>query len=452
MEDRSNEVNLGNRQNALLPRSPQSFIVSAEIEINPCGPVIGSIRPPGSKSLTNRALIIAALAEGESVLTGALESEDTEVMIDSLRRIGVSIEHDTSSQTLVVSGNGGKFTGEHTEMFVANSGTSMRFLTALATLGKGSFRLDGIPRMRERPIGDLIEALKQLGADIKTEFDNSCPPVLVDAHGLPGGSATIAGSISSQYLSGLLMASPYARSEVVLEVDGELVSRPYVRMTTQIMRDFGATLEENECLRFVIPGPQKYQGRRYAIEPDASAASYFWGAAAISGGQVTVEGLSRDALQGDIGFCDALARMGCRVDYQDKAITVTGGTLRGIEIDMGEISDTVQTLSAVAMFAEGPTKITGVAHNRHKETDRIGDLACELRKLGASVKELADGMIISPGTLQAARIETYNDHRMAMSLALVGLRQPGVVILNPGCTSKTYPHYFEDLAAICHPA
>ncbi len=421
----------------------------AEIAITPCGPITGSIRPPGSKSLTNRALIIAALADGQSTLTGALESEDTEVMIDSLRRIGVAITHDAASHTLTVDGNGGKFRGENTEMFIANSGTSMRFLTALATLGSGTFRLDGIARMRERPIGDLIEALKQLGADIRTEKNNACPPVLVDAAGLPGGKAAIAGNISSQYLSGLLMAAPYAASEVQLEVDGELVSQPYVRMTTQIMRDFGATLQENDCRRFVIPGGQTYHGRQYAIEPDASAASYFWGAAAVSGGKVTVEGLSRDALQGDVGFCDALAQMGCEVDYQTDNVTVTGGELRGIDIDMGEISDTVQTLAAVALFADGPTTITGVAHNRHKETDRIGDLACELRKLGATVEEREDGMTITPGKLQPARIETYNDHRMAMSLALVGLRQEGVVILNPGCTSKTYPHFFEDLAQIC---
>jgi len=423
--------------------------VVAEITIAPCGPVTGSIRPPGSKSLTNRALIIAALAQGQSTLTGALESEDTEVMIDSLRRIGVSINHDPATHILTVDGNGGKFHGDNTEMFIANSGTSMRFLTALASLGTGTFRLDGIARMRERPIGDLIEALKQLGADIRTELDNACPPVLVSGKGLPGGKATIAGNISSQYLSGLLMAAPYASGEVELQVEGELVSQPYVRMTTQIMRDFGATLQENDCRRFVIPGGQTYQACQYAIEPDASAASYFWGVAAVTGGKVTVEGLSRDALQGDVGFCEALAQMGCQVDYQSDQITVTGGKLRGINIDMGEISDTVQTLSAVALFADGPTTITGVAHNRHKETDRIGDLARELRKLGATVDELEDGMTITPGKLQPARIETYNDHRMAMSLALVGLRQAGVVILNPGCTSKTYPHFFEDLAKIC---
>ncbi|MEW4455772.1 3-phosphoshikimate 1-carboxyvinyltransferase [Bremerella sp. JC817] len=421
----------------------------SEIEITPCGPIFGSIRPPGSKSLTNRALIIAALAQGRSLLTGALASEDTEVMIESLRAIGVAIDVDEINHTLRVEGNGGQFQGENTEMFIANSGTSMRFLTALATLGQGTFRLDGIKRMRERPIGDLIKALQQLGADIQTESDNGCPPVLVRAKGLPGGKATIAGNISSQYLSGLLMAAPYARSEVQLEVDGELVSQPYVRMTTQIMRDFGVTVEENDCRRFVIAGQQQYQARPYAIEPDASAASYFWGAAAVSGGKVCVEGLTKDALQGDVGFVEALRQMGCEVEYGKDSITVTGGKLKGIDIDMGEISDTVQTLAAVALFAEGPTRVTGVAHNRHKETDRIGDLACELRKLGAAVEELEDGMVITPGTLQPARIETYNDHRMAMSLALVGLRQPGVVITNPACTSKTYPLFFEDLAAIC---
>ncbi|GAA4437310.1 3-phosphoshikimate 1-carboxyvinyltransferase [Bremerella cremea] len=424
----------------------------SEIEITPCGPIFGSIRPPGSKSLTNRALIIAALAQGRSLLTGALASEDTEVMIESLRAIGVAIDVDDISHTLRVDGNGGQFQGENTEMFIANSGTSMRFLTALATLGQGTFRLDGIERMRERPIGDLIKALQQLGADIQTESDNGCPPVLVRAQGLPGGKATIAGNISSQYLSGLLMAAPYARSEVQLEVDGELVSQPYVRMTTQIMRDFGVTVEENDCRRFVIAGQQQYQARQYAIEPDASAASYFWGAAAVSGGKVCVEGLTKDALQGDVGFVEALRQMGCEVEYGKDSITVTGGQLKGIDIDMGEISDTVQTLAAVALFAEGPTRVTGVAHNRHKETDRIGDLACELRKLGATVEELEDGMVITPGTLQPARIETYNDHRMAMSLALVGLRQPGVVITNPACTSKTYPLFFEDLAAICQGA
>ncbi|MHC2071152.1 3-phosphoshikimate 1-carboxyvinyltransferase [Bremerella sp. T1] len=421
----------------------------AEITIPTCGPVIGSIRPPGSKSLTNRALIIAALASGRSTLSGALESEDTEVMIDSLRRIGVSIEHDAANHVLTVEGNAGQFRGADTEMFIANSGTSMRFLTALATLGEGTFRLDGIARMRERPIGDLIAALQSLGADIQTEFTNDCPPVLVRAAGLPGGHAKIAGNISSQYLSGLLMSAPYAKEDVQLEVDGELVSQPYVRMTTQIMRDFGATLDENNCRRFVIPGNQTYQARQYAIEPDASAASYFWGAAAVTGGKVTVEGLSRDALQGDVAFCNALARMGCEVTYESDRITVVGKPLYGIEIDMGEISDTVQTLAAVALFADGPTKVTGVAHNRHKETDRIGDLACELRKLGANVEEFEDGMTITPGVLRPARIETYNDHRMAMSLALVGLRQEGVVILNPGCTSKTYPHFFEDLERIC---
>ncbi len=387
------------------------------------------------------------------MLSGALESEDTEVMIESLRRLGVSIEHDTAAHTITVKGNGGNFSTDGVEMFIANSGTSMRFLTALATLGKGTCRLDGIPRMRERPIADLIDALRQLGAEIRSEADNGCPPVVVHAQGLPGGKAQIGGNISSQYLSGLLMAAPYAQNDVELEVRGELVSQPYVRMTTQIMRDFGASVEENQCQRFVIPGGQRYVARHYAIEPDASAASYFWGVAAVTGGTVTVEGLSRDALQGDVAFCECLQQMGCEVQYAQDGITVAGRPLlRGIEVDMGHISDTVQTLAAVSLFADGPTKISGVAHNRHKETDRIADLARELRKLGAEVDEFADGLTIKPRAVQPARIETYNDHRMAMSLALVGLKQEGVVILNPSCTSKTYPRYFEDLERLCRSA
>jgi len=420
-----------------------------EIEIAPTGPIQASIRPPGSKSLTNRALIIAALAKGRSSLTGALESEDTEVMIESLRKMGVFIDEDHNQHTLVVDGCGGQFQLDHIELFIANSGTSMRFLTAMVSVGTGNFRLDGIARMRERPIGDLIDTLRALGSDIRTETDNRCPPVLVSAKGLPGGKATIAGSISSQYLSGLLMAAPYANRDVELTVEGELVSVPYVEMTMQIMRDFGVKVESEDYQRFHIPSNQCYQARQYDIEPDASAASYFWGAAAVTQGKVTVQGLSQDALQGDVGFCECLEKMGCEVDYQPHEITVVGKPLRGIEVDMGTISDTVQTLAAVALFAEGPTKITGVAHNRHKETDRISDLSTELRRLGAEVNEFEDGLEIHPRPLLAARIETYNDHRMAMSLALVGLKVPGVVILNPSCTGKTYPHFFQDLERLC---
>jgi 3-phosphoshikimate 1-carboxyvinyltransferase len=331
------------------------------------------------------------------------------------------------------------------DLFVGNSGTTIRFLTALTAAGHGQFRLDGVERMRQRPIGDLLDTLHRLGADVRSENNNGCPPVIVNARGLPGGRAQVRGDVSSQFLSGLLMAAPLAESDVELIVEGELVSQPYVTMTLAVMKSFGVRAEAGDLSRFVIPAPQIYQGREYAIEPDASAASYFWAAAAIAGGTIEVEGLAQNALQGDVAFCDCLQRMGCAVDYREKSIAVSGGPLRGVEVDMNAISDTVQTLAAVALFAAGPTTITGVAHNRYKETDRIADLACELRKIGADVEERPDGLRIIPEVRREAEIETYNDHRMAMSMALVGLGGPAVTIKNPGCTAKTYPRFFEDL-------
>jgi 3-phosphoshikimate 1-carboxyvinyltransferase len=421
------------------------------IEIQPAGPIHGSIRPPGSKSITNRALPCAALAAGVSTLRGALDSEDTRVMIDCLSKLGIRVESEAEGTLLRVHGCGGKIPASAADLFVANSGTTIRFLTALVTLGHGTYRLDGIPRMRERPIGDLIEALGQLGADVRSEMNNGCPPVIVEARGLHGATTRVRGDISSQYLSGLLLAAPYASSGFDIVVDGTLVSQPYVLMTLAVMRSFGVVVASDGLTCFQIPAPRKYHGCDYAIEPDASAASYFWAAAAITGGRVTVDGLARHALQGDVAFCNCLAQMGCEVEYDKRATTVTGGKLRGVNVDMNAISDTVQTLAAVALFAEGPTTITGVRHIRHKETDRIGDLARELRKFGAIVDELPDGLRISPPAVpQPATIDTYHDHRMAMSLALVGLNVPGVIINDPACTAKTYPRYFDDLARIAH--
>jgi len=418
------------------------------IEIRPSGPVRGSIRPPGSKSITNRALVCAALAEGESTLVGALDSEDTRVMIEALRQLGLSVDHDRHARTIRVAGCGGRIPTSRADLYVANSGTTVRFLTAMVALGQGTFRLAGTPRMRQRPIQDLIDALGQLGADVRAESPTGCPPVVARSSGLPGGRAKVAGNISSQFLSGLLMAAPCAEHDVELVVEGELVSKPYVEMTLAVMRAFGVRVDDHGLTRFVIPAGRCYQAKRYEIEPDASAASYFFAAAAITGGVVTVEGLSRNSLQGDVAFCDCLERMGCDVDYGADTITVTGRPLRGIEIDMNAISDTVQTLAAVALFAEEPTIVRNVAHIRHKETDRIAALAAELRKLGADVAEYDDGLRITPGELHGAQIDTYDDHRMAMSLALVGLSVPGVVIRDPGCTAKTYPQFFEDLARL----
>ena len=415
----------------------------------------GTIRPPGSKSITNRALVCAALAKGESTLSGALDSEDTRVMIECLGRLGIRVESRDGGKTLIVQGCGGKIPAKEADLFVGNSGTTIRFLTALCAIGQATYRLDGIERMRERPIGDLLDALRQLGVDCRGEVREGFPPVIVNGHGLPGGEATVRGDISSQFLSGLLMAGVCnGGSDVELHVEGELVSKPYIAMTLRVMEAFGAAVQVQDDFRyFDIPDNVSYRGCRYEIEPDASAASYFWGAAAITGGEVTVEGLTKESLQGDVKFVECLEAMGCRVSYSASGITVAGRAVRGIEVDMNAISDTVQTLAAVALFAEGATTIRGVAHIRHKETDRIGDLARELRKFGAGAEEFEDGLRITPARNVSEgpptiEIETYNDHRMAMSLALPGLMIPGITVLNPGCTAKTYPQYFDDLARL----
>ncbi len=427
--------------------------MSDSIEIQPVdGPLRATIRPPGSKSITNRALICAALAEGTSTLRGALHSDDTQVMIDGLRSLGIGIAVEEGGKTLVVEGCGGLPPATEADLFVGNSGTTIRFLTALATLGRGEFRLDGIARMRERPIGDLASALGQLGARVVCEGANGCPPVVVTADRLPGGTATIRGDISSQYLSGLLMAAPYAQRQVTLAVEGILVSIPYVAMTLAVMKSFGIEADTaDEYSKIVVPNDRGYRACEYAIEPDASAASYFWAAAAVTGGEVTVCGLDHNSLQGDVAFVDCLRQMGCKVQSDAKGITVVGDRLRGIDVDMNAISDTVQTLAVVALFAEGPTVIRNVGHIRHKETDRLAAVATELRKLGAEVVEHPTGLEITPRRRTGATIDTYDDHRMAMSFAIAGLGQTGVVICDPKCTAKTYPRFFEDLTAIGEP-
>jgi len=417
-------------------------------------PIRGRIRPPGSKSITNRALVCAALAKGTSTLTGALDSEDTRVMIESLGRLGIKVETQDEGTTLTVHGCDGQIPAKQSDLFVGNSGTTIRFLTAVCALGHGTYRLDGIPRMRERPIGDLLDALSDLGAICRCEMRDGFPPVLIEANGLKckDEGTWIRGSISSQFLSALLLAAPYSETDVEIFVEGQLVSKPYITMTLQIMERFGVLVDVVNWDYFHLENTLRYSNRRFVVEPDASAASYFWAAAAITGGEVTVEGLNKDSLQGDVGFVECLEQMGSRVTYSSDGITVTGRAERGIELDMNAISDTVQTLAVVALFANGQTTIRGVAHIRHKETDRIGDLARELRKFGAVVDELPDGLkIIPPADIHRRRdvtIETYNDHRMAMSFTLTGLVLPGITILDPGCTAKTYPRFFDDLSAL----
>ncbi|MFN6129792.1 MAG: 3-phosphoshikimate 1-carboxyvinyltransferase [Planctomycetota bacterium] len=410
-------------------------------------PVIGSVRVPGSKSITNRALVCAAMAVGQSHLSGVLESEDTEVMVRAWQMLGLQLDWNRATCELRIAGCAGHPPNRHAEIHIANSGTSVRFLTAALAATQGEYSLDGVPRMRERPIGDLLDGLRAWGVDVRSTnvSRNDCPPVLLRAAGLRGGRASVRGEVSSQFLSGMLLAAPYSASDVVLTVDGDLVSKPYVAMTLAVMHSFGVQLDAEGYQRFRIPAPQQYHGIDYAIEPDASAASYFLATAAITGGKVRVLGLSRNSLQGDVGFADVLEQMGCSVTWGSDFIEVSGRAARGIDINMNAISDTVQTLSVVALFAEGSTRIRGVSHNRHKETDRIGDLATELRRLGADIDEQDDGLIIHPRPLRGCELTTYRDHRMAMSLTLAGLRVPEVRILDPACTGKTYPKFFEDL-------
>ena len=336
------------------------------LEIRPVGRVEGTIRPPGSKSITNRALPCAALADGESRLTGVLYSEDTRYMASALAQLGVGIDANWDAEEIRVVGCAGKLEATAEPIFVGNSGTSARFLTPILALGSSTYRLDGVARMRERPIGDLIAALGQLGVDVTSAAGTGCPPITVRAQGIAGGSVSIRGGISSQFLSGLLLAAPCARAPVELTVEDELVSRPYVEMTRAVMRSFGVEVAVEGSAVFRVAGPQTYQACDYAIEPDASAASYFFAMAAITGGRVTVEGLSRDSLQGDVAFADVLERMGCDVEWGDNQITVTGGELVGVDVDMNAISDTVQTLAAVALFASGPTTVRGVGHIRQQ--------------------------------------------------------------------------------------
>jgi 3-phosphoshikimate 1-carboxyvinyltransferase len=377
-------------------------------------------------------------------------------MIDALRRLGGTVLEDPANNILTVMGLGQQTrpqTAGFTELFIANSGTTIRFLTAALSAWGGTYVLCGVPRMHQRPIGDLTSALAEvLDGSITPESPGNCPPVRIDSKGWRSGQLQVRGNVSSQFLSGLMMAAPISGLEVELGVIGELVSVPYVEMTASVMRSFGAHVELNfqdPSASFVHISRRMYCASDYSIEPDASAASYFWAAAAITGGTVTVHGLSSDALQGDVKFCEMLERMGCHVDYHPHAVTVDGRSLQGIDCDMQAISDTVQTLAVVALFAKGPTRVRGVAHNRFKETDRIRDLAVELRKLGAEINEHEDGLTIHPlvdvGSPRNVSLATYHDHRMAMSFSLAGLVIPGIRIENPACTSKTYPEYFYDL-------
>lgn len=396
------------------------------------------MRVPGSKSLTNRALVCAAVAEGTSLLEGALRADDTDAMIHAFTTLGIQVV--VSGTTITVEGAGGIVPSGPAELHARLSGTTARFLAPLLAGGSGPYRLDGSPSLRARPMGPLVEGLRNLGCEIVEEGQPGCLPLMIGG-GAEGGKVSLPGNVSSQFVSGLLLAGPLFPFGVEIDLTTGLISVPYVEMTRAVMRSFGAAVEGTNART------GGYTATTYAIEPDASAASYFFAAAAITGGRVTVEGLDRRSLQGDLAFVDLLARMGAEVESSPGATTVTGtGILRGIHADLSDLSDTAQTLAAVAVFAESPTTITGIGFIRHKETDRVGNTVRELRRCGIEAFEEPDGFTIHPGRPQGgALIETYDDHRMAMSFALVGLGADGIDIADPGCVAKTYPAFFDDL-------
>jgi len=410
-------------------------------------PVDQTVRLPGSKSLTNRALLLAALSDGISEIDGVLLADDTELMSAALAKLGAAVRLDRCEKRAVVRGRGGHWPADEADLFCGNAGTTMRFLTAACCLGYGSYRLDGVPRMRARPLGGLIAALRDLGADIRCEDDEGRCPLVVHAKGLRGGTARFRGPESSQFVSALLMAAPRASGDVLIDVEGTLPSEPFVRMTLSVMDCFGAVAATDRMAKFVVPGGQTYRACRYEVEPDATAASYFFAAAALTGGRVTVQGLGTSSCQGDWAFVDVLERLGCRVDRRPDSTTVWGpslGNLRGLDVDLNAMPDVAQTLAVLAAFAEGPTTIRGLGSLRVKETDRLAALAAELGRMRVETDAWEDGITIRPQRPPvAARIETYNDHRMAMSFALAGLRVEGIQIANPGCVSKTFPGFFE---------
>jgi 3-phosphoshikimate 1-carboxyvinyltransferase len=411
-------------------------------------PLHATVCVPGSKSLTNRALLIASLASGTTRLTNALFSDDSCYFANALQTLGFDVQLDKARHEMTITGRGGKIPSKQAKLFIGNAGTAARFLSAFLTLGNGEYVVDGEARMRERPIQDLIDALCQLGVDLQAT--NNCPPVKIAAKGLQGGKTRMAGNLSSQFLSALLMVAPYAKSPVEIEVTTELNSKPYVDMTLATMQDFGVRIERHGYERFIIRPSFFSPLSSYSIESDASAASYFFAASAVCGGTVRVENISRRSKQGDIAFLDILRQMGCKIKEGDNFIEVTGGVaFTGVDVDMRDISDTAQTLAALAPFASSPTRIRGIGFIRRKETDRIHAMCTELRRLSVRVEEQEDGMTVYPcSDIQPASIQTYNDHRMAMAFSLIGLRAPGISIENPGCVSKTFPNYFEVLQTL----
>ncbi|CAN5698856.1 3-phosphoshikimate 1-carboxyvinyltransferase [soil metagenome] len=417
-------------------------------EIQPLDhPVDATVRVPGSKSVTNRALIVAALADGTSTIRNPLFSDDSFWLMQALVDLGFGVWADRAAGFIRIEGRAGSIPARDVNVFVGNAGTVARFLPPTLSLGPGPYRIDGTPRMQERPVEELVEAIRHLGAQISYADALGRFPLVVEGGGLPGGETRVAGGKSSQFLSGLLIAAPGAASEVTLKVEGDLVSKPYIGITTDVMRAFGVEVSE-DAGTFTIT-PSTYKARDYIVEPDASGASYFMAAAAVTGGRVRIPDLGKYSTQGDLHFTEVLREMRCRVEIGQDFVEVQGPQrLQGIEVDMNEFSDTMMTLAAIAPFAEGPTTITNVEHTRHQETDRISAVATELSCLGVQVKESQNALRIIPRPVKPGVVQTYDDHRMAMAFALIGLVSPGIKIKDPGCVTKTFPDYFQSLAGL----
>ncbi|EAC0161502.1 3-phosphoshikimate 1-carboxyvinyltransferase [Salmonella enterica subsp. enterica serovar Typhimurium] len=424
------------------------------LTLQPIARVDGAINLPGSKSVSNRALLLAALACGKTVLTNLLDSDDVRHMLNALSALGINYTLSADRTRCDITGNGGPLRASGAlELFLGNAGTAMRPLAAALCLGQNEIVLTGEPRMKERPIGHLIDSLRQGGANIDYLEQENYPPLRLRG-GFTGGDIEVDGSVSSQFLTALLMTAPLAPEDTTIRVKGELVSKPYIDITLNLMKTFGVEIANHHYQQFVVKGGQQYHSPgRYLVEGDASSASYFLAAGAIKGGTVKVTGIGRKSMQGDIRFADVLEKMGATITWGDDFIACTRGELHAIDMDMNHIPDAAMTIATTALFAKGTTTLRNIYNWRVKETDRLFAMATELRKVGAEVEEGHDYIRITPpAKLQHADIGTYNDHRMAMCFSLVALSDTPVTILDPKCTAKTFPDYFEQLARMSTPA
>ena len=421
-----------------------------KLTLSPIQKISGNLVLPGSKSLSNRILLLSMLAEGKTEIQNLLDSDDVRRMVEALETLGIQLEENRAENLITVSGTSGIIPVKEATLMLGNAGTAIRPLTAAMTLGHGRFVLDGVQRMRERPIIDLVNGLSQLGANLRCINGTDCPPVEVIADGLPGGITRLSGAISSQYLTAILLAAPYADKEVQIEITDKLVSVPYVEMTLRLMQSFGVSVNHENFRLFHIPRQTYRSPGNIFVEGDASSASYFLAGAAITKGTVTVKGCGTDSLQGDARFAEVLEKMGAKVEWEPQQVKLTGNSLNGIDVDMNQMPDAAMTLAVAALFASGPTAIRNIYNWRVKETERLQAVSTELRKLGAEVEEGYDYLVIQPPEqIRKAEIDTYDDHRMAMAFSLAACGESPMTINNPGCVSKTFPDYFEVLDGLC---